>query len=228
MTGPPEEIPLFPLSAVLLPGMPLPLRIFEKRYRELLADVTAGPGTGAFGVVALRAGTEVAVPGPAGGPPEVEDIGTIAEIVEVDTSDDGTSSVLSVGSRRFRVLEIVAEGTAYLRARVEYLDEPDGDLSPGLAGRARELIDVYDALLVRLSGRATGEELPDDANLLSYHLAARLPLPPGDRQRLLSEETTQARLRRLLALLRREIALLRSTRSIAVSPAVVRMPAGSN
>lgn len=228
MTGAEQEIALFPLSAVLLPGMPLPLRIFEQRYRDLLADVTSGPGPGSFGVVTLRSGPEAMIPGTGGAPAEVEDIGTIAEIIEVDTKDDGTSDVLSVGSRRFRVLELLPEPTAYLRARVEYLDEPDGDLPPGLEARARELIDAYDVLLFRLTGRATGDELPADANRLSYHLAARLPLPPADRQQLLGTETTRKRLGRILGLLRREIALLRHTRSIAVSPAVVRMPAGTN
>jgi uncharacterized protein len=94
--------------------------------------------------------------------------------------------------------------------------------------RARELLDVYDAMLTRLAGRATGAELPGDANQLSYHLAARLPLPPGERQQLLRDETTALRLDRVTRLLRREIELLRRTRSIAVSPTVLRMGAGLN
>jgi Lon protease-like protein len=93
---------------------------------------------------------------------------------------------------------------------------------------ARELMDFYDSQLLRLAGRATGSELPADANQLSYQLAARLPLQPGDRQQLLADATTAQRLRRVSRLLRREIALLRRTRSIAVSPAVVRLPAGLN
>lgn len=225
-----EAIPLFPLSHVLLPGMPLPLRVFEQRYRELLADVTSGDRLGAFGVVALRSGTEARTFGTADGVTDVETVGTLAEILEVDTKDDGTSDLLSVGSRRFRVLRLLpqGDGASYLRAEVEYLDEPDGALTREQATRARELIDVYDSLLLRLAGRATGSELPEDANQLSYQVAARLPLGPAERQRLLAADTTAQRLQDVAALLRREIALLQRTRSIAVSPAVVRLPAGLN
>lgn len=229
-----EAIPLFPLSHVLLPGMPLPLHVFEQRYRDLLADVTSAERLGAFGVVALRSGTEARTFGTAegttDGTADVETVGTLAEILEVETKPDGTSDLLSVGSRRFRVLRLLPEGdgASYLRAEVEYLDEPDGALTREQATRARELIDVYDSLLVRLAGRATGSELPEDANQLSYQLAARLPLGPAERQRLLATETTAQRLQDVAALLRREIALLQRTRSIAVSPAVVRLPAGLN
>src|SRR5579884_208683 len=101
-----EAIPLFPLSHVLLPGMPLPLHIFEQRYRALLADITSPQRLGAFGVVALRRGTEALTPG-TDGSTEVEEIGTLAEILEVQTKPDGSSEVLSVGSRRFRVLRLL-------------------------------------------------------------------------------------------------------------------------
>jgi Lon protease-like protein len=221
-------IPLFPLSHVLLPGMPLPLHVFEERYRRLLADITAPDRLGAFGVVALRRGTEAVTPGTAQAGSEVEEIGTLAEILEVETKPDGTSDVLSVGSRRFRVLRLLPETAGYLRADVEFLDEPDGPVTADQAVRAAELMGVYDSMLLRLAGRGTGSDMPEDANQLSYQLAARLPLPPGERQRLLADATTAQRLERLSRLLRREIALLQRTRSIAVSPAVVRMPAGSN
>ncbi|HEV7204434.1 MAG TPA: LON peptidase substrate-binding domain-containing protein [Jatrophihabitans sp.] len=223
-----EAIPLFPLSHVLLPGMPLPLHIFEQRYRRLLEDVSDGRGGGRFGVVALRKGAEAILPGTADDGPDVEPIGTIAEIIEVEPQHDGTSDLLCVGSRRFRITTVLPEGTPYLRAEVEYLDEPDGDLTPELETRARELIDVYDTMLTRIAGRGTGAELPDDANQLSYHLAARLPLPPGERQELLTDSTTAERLKRVARLLRREIALLGQTRSIAVSPTVLRMGTASN
>lgn len=223
-----ELIALFPLSHVLLPGMPLPLHIFEQRYRDLLIDLADAPGGAAFGVVALRTGTEAASAHLTGAGPDVEEIGTLAEILEIDTQDDGTSDLLAVGSRRFRIGSLVPEGKPYLRAEVDYLDEPNGALTPQQETRARELIDVYDAMLVRLAGRGTGTELPTDANQLSYRLAARLPLPPEERQELLADDTTAERLVRVARLLRREIALLQRTRSIAVSPAVLRMITGTN
>src|SRR3954471_17351825 len=85
-----EVIPLFPLSHVLLPGMPLPLHIFEQRYRELLEDLGTAPGGARFGVVALRSGTEALVPHTDYAPPDVEEIGTLAEILEVEAKDDDT------------------------------------------------------------------------------------------------------------------------------------------
>lgn len=225
----PEVIPLFPLSHVLLPGMPLPLHIFEQRYRDLLSDIAEAPTGPVFGVVALRAGTEAMTRHVRHGElPEVEPIGTTAEILEIETSDDGTSDLLSVGSRRFEVRQLLSVGKPYLRAEIEFLDEPDGNLTREQEERARELIDVYDAILLRLAGRGTGTELPRDANQLSYQLAARLPLPPDEKQQLLSDGTTAERLTRVTRLLRREISLLQATRSIAVSPAVLRLSTGTN
>jgi Lon protease-like protein len=223
-----ELIALFPLSHVLLPGMPLPLHVFEQRYRELLADLTGTPGGARFGVVALRSGSEVNQPHTSAEPPDVAEIGTLAEILELEPRADGTSDLLSVGSRRFRIGSLVAEGKPYLRAEVSYLDEPDGELDSSLEDLVRELMDVYDSMLFRLAGRATGSELPDDANQLSYQIGARLPLPPHERQLLLNDATTAERLARLARLLRREIGLLQRTRSIAVSPAVLRIVVAAN
>lgn len=224
-----EVIPLFPLSHVLLPGMPLPLHIFEERYREMLADLTAAPGQARFGVVALRSGTEAMSPHvPTSGSPDVETIGTLAEILEVRTDDDGTSDLLSVGSQRFSIESLIVEGRPYLRAEVRFLDESDGELDTRLVARASELMELYDETLQEIAGRSTGAELPTDANQLSYQIGARLPLPPDERQALLAESTTALRLARVVRLLRREIALLKCTRSIAVSPAVLRIVGGPN
>jgi uncharacterized protein len=227
----PPVVPLFPLSQVLLPGMPLPLHIFEHRYRHLMADIaerTNGIKESAFGVVALRSGTEAENPGVFNAEPDIEQIGTMAEILELERHPDGTADLLSVGTRRFAVRKVITRGAVYLRAEVEYLDEPDGALTRAQEDRARELMDVYDTYLVRLAGRGTGSELPNDAGMLAYQLAARLPLPPEEKQALLGDVTTSERLVRLARLLRREIALLQWTRSIAVSPAILRMGAGSN
>jgi uncharacterized protein len=223
-----EVIALFPLSAVLLPGMPLPLHIFEQRYRQLLDDLAEVPGGSRFGVVALRSGTETLDADVPGGTPDLAGIGTVAEILEVQRKPDGTSDVLSVGSRRFHVESLIADGKPYLRAEVRFLDEDDGALDDDRTGRVRDLIAAYDMLLTRLAGRPTGGELPSDPSQLAYQIAARLPLLPADRQSLLEVETTAERLARLNRLLRREIALLRHTRTIAVAPAVLRLVGGPN
>jgi Lon protease-like protein len=223
-----EVIALFPLSSVLLPGMPLPLNIFEQRYRQLLDDLESAPAGARFGVVTLRSGTETLSVGDDPGTPDVAAIGTIAEILEVRRQDDGSSDVLSVGSRRFRVESLIPDGAPYLRAEVSWLDEADGPIDDDRTTAARELMTRYDTLITRIAGRATGGELPDDASQLAYHVGARLPLLPSDRQELLEVETTAERLDRLTQLLRREIALLQRTRSIAIAPGVVLLPAGVN
>jgi Lon protease-like protein len=219
-----ELLPLFPLNHVLLPAMPLPLHVFEQRYRQLLRDLLDAAGnTRGFGVVLLRGGSEVGA-----GTADVERVGTVAEVLEVETRADGTSDVLAVGSRRFVIERLEADGAPYLRAEVTYLDEEDGALEPGLEVAARRLMDRYDTTLQALSGRRTGGELPDDVAQLSYHLSARLPLEPAQRQALLADGTAADRLRRLVRLLRTETALLRLTRSIAVSPTVLRLAAPAN
>jgi Lon protease-like protein len=131
---------------------------------------------------------------------------------------DGASDLLTVGSRRFRIRELLSGSTPYLRARVDWLDELDGDLHPAQIPATRRLWAQHRELLSELTGRLSTEELPRDANLLSYHLAAHLPLAAQDRQDLLAEGTAADRLRRAIPLLRREIRLLRSTRSVWVAP----------
>jgi hypothetical protein len=223
-----EVIALFPLSSVLLPGMPLPLHIFEDRYRQLLDDLAETPDGARFGVVALRSGTETLSANGQDATPDVAEVGTLAEILEVQRQEDGTSDVLSVGSRRFHVESLIAEGKPYLRAEVRFLDEDDGALDDDRTSRVRELIAAYDALLAQLAGRATGGELPADPSQLAYQVAARLPLLPADRQSLLDVETTAERLAGLHRMLRREIGLLRHTRTIAVAPAIVTLVGGPN
>jgi uncharacterized protein len=218
-----DLIPIFPLTHVLVPGMPLPLHIFEERYRQLLIDVRDGIGPAAFGVVVLRSGTEANTHGTVVTEPDLADIGTLAEIIEVEPYEDGASDLLTVGSRRFRIVDLVTEGAPYLRAHVDWLDERDGDLRPGHVAVTRRLCGDLQQLLLELTGREREEPLPRDANLLSYYVAAHAPLTPNDRQTLLAEPTAADRLRRAIVLLRREIRMLESTRSIAIAPSVLRL-----
>jgi Lon protease-like protein len=219
---PDAVIPIFPLGHVLMPGAALPLRIFEPRYRELLADVTGARGGRRFGVVALLAGLEVTTE-LATDAPRLADIGTMAEIVEVEPDSDGTSAVLAVGSSRFQVLELLSgTGKSYLQARVGELEETLGEPPEGLAATARERSMEYQRLIASLTG--VDPQLtpyPNDPIALSYRLANDAPLPPADRQKLLAAETATARLRTVASLLRREIILLRQTRSIPVEPSIL-------
>jgi Lon protease-like protein len=217
-----EVIPLFPLGHVLMPGAALPLRIFEPRYRQLLADVTGSAGDRRFGVVVLVAGLEVETE-LADEAPRLADVGTMAEIIDVEPDDDGTSAVLTVGSSRFHIEELLSDsGTPYLQARVRVLDEPLGELPEGLVETARSRSLEYQRLIGTLTGVVPDlTPYPNDAVALSYRIANDAPLPAGDRQALLTAESAAHRLRSVSAVLRRETVLLRETRSIPVEPGVL-------
>lgn len=215
-----DIIPIFPLGHVLMPGCPLPLRIFEPRYRALLADVQDEGGRGYFGVVALLAGSEV---GPIAAT-HLATVGTIAEVLEVHPAPDGTSSILTGGTRRFRVDEVLDRVAPYLKAVITYLDEPAGDMPPGLPDAAKTLSAEYARLLAALT-RERGNRDPynDDDILLSYQLATAAPVSIAEHQRLLEAESAAKRLATVHSVLRREVILLRETRTIAVSPAVLSL-----
>jgi Lon protease-like protein len=214
-------LPLFPLGHVLLPGSPLPLRVFEERYRELLKDVAGAGGDRRFGVVALVAGLEVQSALTAGDQ-EFAQVGTVAEIMEAQLNAEGFGALVAVGSRRFRITKLVDTGKLYLQAEVDYLDEPQGELPDTLPDSARALAIEYSRLLARLTGvEPETEPYPTDAALLSYRIALEAPLDPADRQVLLEQETAAQRLHHLVRLLRREVVLLRRTRTIAVAPSVL-------
>ncbi|MGJ7441348.1 LON peptidase substrate-binding domain-containing protein [Aquipuribacter sp. MA13-6] len=215
-------VPLFPLGTVLVPGLVLPLHVFEQRYRDLVADLLAADEVDQhFGVVAIRSGHEVGV----GGARALHEVGTLAELTDVTALPDGRYDVQTVGTRRFRLLGVDPDSgrpdaaVPYLRGRVEVLDEPVGDTAALLAGSVRAAFERYRARL-----RGTDSVLPDDPLLLSYTVAANMLLDLVDRQRLLESEDTSQRLRRALQLLAREEVLLQLLRAVPATDVVRRAP----
>jgi uncharacterized protein len=263
-----QLLPIFPLDTVLLPGAPLPLHIFELRYRALVADVwgarTPGGDQPGFGIVALNTvgtGSDVRGPGrpqrltaapevahataPAEGSnsddhdePTIEEqpdgtelasVGTVATIIEMEPYDDGRCDLLTIGSRRFRLLEIDATSKPYLQAQVEWLPEEVGPVSEPLAEAARVRCGRYLAALAELAGRELPPiEFAADAVELSYQVAGRMRLANGERQTLLEALTAAERLGGALRLLRREIVLLGRTRSVPVSPGLLQVESRPN
>lgn len=205
-------IPLFPLGTVLVPGLVLPLHVFEPRYRELLHDVLAHePDQRRFGVVALRLGTEV---GPTAGQ-QLYDVGTTALVREVEWRPDGRAHVVTTGDRRFRICALVPpepDGTPpYQRAEVEWLDEPVGLGADVLAPLVARAFGDYRALL---GGPPDPADLPEDPVQLSYAVAAAAPLDLRDVQGLLALPDARARLQAELRHLRRETHLVRELPSL--------------
>jgi Lon protease-like protein len=198
----PVQIPLFPLSVVLFPHMPLPLHIFEERYRQMMRDCEE-EGT-SFGVVAIREGVE------AFGPATPHPVGTLAQLRKVEKLDDGRYNLLVVGASRFRVVG-VSTRKPYLVGEVEYLQDADGGerVSTELTRQVVTAFRGYADTLRQLAGQdPAGVELPDDPELLSYLVAATLQVEVSRKQELLEMDAARERLRGCLALLRREAVLL--------------------
>jgi Lon protease-like protein len=212
------RLPLFPLGTVLFPGVPLPLHIFEERYRLLVRELVDLPPeqNRHFGVVAIREGREVG----ADGVRALYPVGCTAELRQVEQYDDGRFDILTVGSKRFTVhkLDTSAE---YLQGDVEFLAERPGPAGP-LTNVVAELFTQYLSLLGAARRMPIdAPDLPDDALLLSYLVAATLLLDIADKQRLLEAPDAAARLRAGAELLHREIRLL-SILSAVPSPETLR------
>lgn len=193
------ELPLFPLHVVLFPGRPLPLHLFEPRYRTMMAHCMDTDMR--FGVVAIRSGRE------AGGCAETFDVGTVAHIEHVDPLPDGRFDILTRGVQRFRVLQML-DGTPYRRAEVELLEDapatPDGQER---AAALRELLAPY------LAGLGAPQELldhlPTAADELAYLAAAAVQVEVPEQQRLLELDSTERRVAVTLDMLRREAGIMR-------------------
>jgi Lon protease-like protein len=211
-------MPLFPLGTVLFPGVPLPLHIFEDRYRLLVRELMDKPegASRTFGVVAIREGREV---GP-DGVRALHQVGCTAELRSVEAYEDGRFDIVSTGATRFVVRE-VDDSLPYLQADVDLLAEHPGNVV-GVIDAVHELFTSY----LELLGKARGlpidaPDLPDDALLLSYLVAATMPLDLADKQRLLEAPDAAARLRTEVNLLHREGRLLRVLSAVP-SPDLIR------
>jgi Lon protease-like protein len=198
---PAELLPLFPLNTVLFPSMVLPLHIFEDRYKLMINTCLAQDKP--FGVVLIYSGTEVeesAIPHP---------VGTVARIANWEWLPDGRMNILSIGDRRFRILEYADFESPYLTGSVEYWDDEPADFLdlPKLMNNVgRNFID-YLTLIMSLADQAlpvSQLHLPTDPSMLSYQVASNLQIDVNEKQELLEEPSAVARLQRELTLLRRE------------------------
>jgi len=206
-----EMLPLFPLGAVLYPGMLLPLHIFEERYRQLVRDLLERPEPRRFGVIAIRTGRETGIDGVH----SLYEIGCTATLRRVNELEDGRFDLVTVGMQRFRLLAL-DQTLPYLQGEIELLDEDAVDqaaaapfvLAVQVAFRA-----YLDALTERGGATVRIEDLPSEPALLSFVVAATMVIDLPERQGLLDEPDTVRRLSAERALLARETAMLRATTS---------------
>ncbi|MFB7516067.1 LON peptidase substrate-binding domain-containing protein [Streptomyces sp. NPDC056144] len=231
------RLPLFPLNAVLFPGLVLPLNVFEERYRammrELLTIDEAEPRR--FAVVAIRDGREVA-PTASGMPDQTalpekgpaagfgtdllqafHRMGCIADAASIRERADGTFEVMTTGTTRVKLLSVDASGP-FLVAEVEEVPEEPGDDAGTLAEGVLRAFRNYQKRLAGARERSlTTSELPDDPSVVSYLVAAATVLDIPTKQRLLQAPDTATRLREELALLRAETAVLRHLPSLPLT-----------
>jgi hypothetical protein len=178
------ELPMFPLGSVLLPGMVLPLRVFEPRYR-VLVDTVLLADEPEFGCVLIERGSEV------GGGDVRTSTGCVARLVEVARHPDGQVSMVAVGTRRILVEQWLPDDP-FPRASVrEWPDEPSfvDELSLEvdllrLEQKVREVLAL--AELLGAAPTLEDDELSDDPSLRTYQLATVSPLGALDRLRVLS------------------------------------------
>ena len=171
-------LPLFPLDLVLLPGTPLPLHIFEPRYKEMIGECLENKTL--FGVVRAQE-TDLA------------DIGCTAEIVAVTkTYDDGRMDIVTQGRERFELLEI-NQDRPFLRGEILLVtDEPD----KAPAAEIQRALELHKQILTLAN--AEQDLPPDDETPLSYHLAGSLPLDLDFKQKLLATRSESQRIQTVI------------------------------
>jgi len=196
-----SELPLFPLAVVLFPGVPLPLHIFEPRYRQMLKDVQASHSL--FGLSYFDPSTSTREM------PAVGSIGCVAKVTDTQGFPDGRSNILTVGLIRYRIEEYVERGDPYLVVRVSYFeDEAENDQT--LQESSREVADTF-ARIARAVRTINDERtnLPDiadtDPERLSFLVAAAMEVEPDLKQEMLELRSTSERLRRLRDILARAV-----------------------
>lgn len=234
------RLPFLPLHAVLFPHLPMPLNLFEPRYRAMARDLLrpGSPWDGRLVVSMITEGQEV------GDDPQAQAMGTIAEVRSGDQLADGRFAVLAVGVSR-AVLTGVDRGGAYAVVEAIALDDPEGEGGAALVDRVQEALDEYMTSVKRFvtAAASVGREapeirtvtasidevlkpirLPREPVAASYAVSGVLQVELVRKQELLELPTAAARLSRALDLLHRESRLLGQGAMPSVSPGDLQFP----
>lgn len=183
------KVPLFPLKTVLFPGGPLPLRIFETRYLDMVRDCVRDDEP--FGVILIRDGQEA-------GQATTYDVGTLARIVDWYQGSDGLLGVTAVGEQRFRVISSDTKSDGLNVGDVELL--PDEETMP-IPDEFRTMPGILEGVLDDL-GRLyeTIERRMDDASWVSSRFLEVLPIDLETKQHSLEDADPAARLQLVMQL----------------------------
>lgn len=182
-------LPLFPLDLVLLPGVPLPLHIFEPRYKEMIKECLDHKSV--FGIIRSKEET-------------LATIGCTAEIMNVlKKYPDGRMNILAEGKKRFEVLQVNQE-RAFLRADVFYLDDEN---EPAAAADVERAIRLHREIM-ELAGAQPEEIEQSETAQLAYRLAGSLPFDPDFQQALLEMSSEAERTRAIVSFFERILPVL--------------------
>jgi ATP-dependent Lon protease len=188
-----RELPLFPLPIVLFPGVPLPLHIFEPRYRQMLNDIRVSNNL--FGLSYFDSSTSEKEIPPAG------HVGCVAEVTEAQALPDGRSNILTIGLIRYRVDGYVERGDPYLVARISFFEdeqEPDELIRESSQEVAETFTRIARAVRIINDERTSLPDISDtEPQRLSFLVAAAMEIEPDVKQVLLELRSTSERLFRL-------------------------------
>jgi Lon protease-like protein len=200
-----HKLPLFPLNTVLFPGMPLPLHIFEERYKQMIQLCMDEDEL--FGVVLIQHGSEAL--GPLAQP---HTVGCTARIVDVETLAEGRMNITTIGEQRFRILSLDYD-SPYLIGEVEFYpmeSELPDRLTPA-ASRLAPKVKQYMRLLNEIEEiDLDPDHLPEDPLELAHLGAILLQMPPEKKQDLLGAASALDMLNLSNQIYDREIAFLRA------------------
>jgi len=178
------QIPLFPLNTVLFPDGPLPLRIFEPRYLDMLSRCMKDETP--FGVLLIRDGGEV-------GPATTWEVGTLARVTDWYQGSDGILGVTAIGTQRFRLLGATSQPDGLNVGDVEILPPPPAMDLPvehaSLPGILDKVLDELGRLYADLERR------PTDATWVAWRFVEILPLDLAEKQAALESNDIEACLR---------------------------------
>jgi Lon protease-like protein len=178
-----SDIPLFPLNVVLMPGTPLPLHIFEERYKQMVNECLESETE--FGMILADEGG-------------TRRVGCTAKIVELlQRYDDGRMLILVEGSRRFELKNIFT-GKPYYVGEIEYLEDgPEEDVS----GVAEECVALLERVVEAATEGSVGIEIEPPYRNLSFAIAGRVEFDLDTRQEILELPTERGRLGKVKELL---------------------------
>jgi Lon protease-like protein len=204
-------LPLFPLNVVLFPGTPLPLHIFEPRYKDLISECLENKTR--FGIVRAKTEEEGEASEEAAAEEQAEqgqeqalaDVGCTAEIVAVTKKyPDGRMDIVTEGRERFEVLDIDEE-RSFLRADVLYFDDDPGSVAEEDIARA---VKLHSEILAIAGAK---QSLPEELRQVSFHLAGSLPLDLDFKQALLEMRSETKRIQAVITAFEAILPKLRRT-----------------